>query len=148
MSTHSPMCSRLPASVVALPCLMPGMCMVTLCHLHPHAFLSSPQFEWGDSPGHSDRAGSRHLEVHVFPFLAWSFGQIPQKKQDGPPAENVGNELTHMVLLTKSQQLVPRSDVQPTMDPFCLNFCKGLHTDAPAPAPLAFKVETVLEDNN
>ena len=37
------------------------------------------------------------------------------------PAKGVGDELTYMVLLTESEQLVPRSNVQPATDPLYPN---------------------------
>ena len=37
------------------------------------------------------------------------------------PAEGVGDELTYMVLLTESEQLVPRSNVHPATDPLYPN---------------------------
>jgi hypothetical protein len=44
------------------------------------------------------------------------------------PAENVGDELTYMVLLTESEQLVPRSNVRPATDPLFPNLRKRPHT--------------------
>ena len=38
------------------------------------------------------------------------------------PAENVGDELTYMVLLSKSNRLVPRSNVRPANDPLYPNY--------------------------
>eukprot|EP00977_Amphora_coffeiformis_P025751 scaffold21966_cov107-Amphora_coffeaeformis.AAC.1 len=37
------------------------------------------------------------------------------------PAENIGDELTYMVLLTDTHQLVPRSNVRPALDPLYPN---------------------------
>eukprot|EP00977_Amphora_coffeiformis_P016306 scaffold5011_cov104-Amphora_coffeaeformis.AAC.1 len=37
------------------------------------------------------------------------------------PAENIGDELTYMVLLTDTHQLVPRSNVCPALDPLYPN---------------------------
>eukprot|EP00977_Amphora_coffeiformis_P006421 scaffold1367_cov108-Amphora_coffeaeformis.AAC.1 len=37
------------------------------------------------------------------------------------PAENIGDELTYMVLLSDTNQLVPRSNVRPALDPLYPN---------------------------
>ena len=61
------------------------------------------------------------------------------------PDENVGIELTHMVLLTNSKQLVPCSNVQPATDPLCPNLREQPHANAPTPTltSLPFNLETV-----
>ena len=72
------------------------------------------------------------------------------------PAENVGDELTYMVLLDKSQQLVARSNVRPAKDPLYPNLRLRPHTDdlrvkkeakseVPTSSPT---VETVTEDDD
>ena len=45
------------------------------------------------------------------------------------PAENCGDELTYMVLLNDTQQLVPRSNVRPARDPLFPNFRERPSTD-------------------
>ena len=47
------------------------------------------------------------------------------------PAENIGDELTYMVLLTDTEQLVARSNVRPATDPLFPNFRE--HPDGPRP---------------
>ena len=64
------------------------------------------------------------------------------------PAEGVGDELTYMVLLTESEQLVPRSNVQPATDPLYSNFRKRPYTNMPIPTSSPFKVETVDDDDD
>ena len=61
------------------------------------------------------------------------------------PAEGVGDELTYMVLLTDSEQLVPRSNVRPATDPLYPNLRERPYSNTPTPTP--FKVETVDEDD-
>ena len=45
------------------------------------------------------------------------------------PADNVGDELTYMVLLNDSEQLVPRSNVRPARDPLFPNLRQQPQTD-------------------
>ena len=52
-----------------------------------------------------------------------------------------------MVLLTESEQLVPRSNVRPATDPLYPNLQERPYTNAPTPTPSPFKVETVDEDD-
>ena len=63
------------------------------------------------------------------------------------PAEGVGDELTYMVLLTDSEQLVPRSNVRPATDPLYPNLRERPYSNTPTPTPTPFKVETVDEDD-
>ena len=65
------------------------------------------------------------------------------------PAEGVGDELMHMVLLMESEQLVPCSNVQPATDPLYPNLQEHPYANTPMPTPTAspFKVETASEDD-
>ena len=64
------------------------------------------------------------------------------------PADNVGDELTYMVLLTETNQLVPRSNVRPAKDPLYPNLNLRPQTDDLRPQPTSRPtVETVNEDD-
>jgi len=64
------------------------------------------------------------------------------------PADNCGDELTYMVLLDKTKQLVPRSNVQPAKDPLYPNLCLRPQTDNLRSKPYRTTVETVHEDDD
>ena len=66
------------------------------------------------------------------------------------PTEGVGDELTYLVLLTDSEQLVPRGNVQPATDPLYPNPRERPFANSPksTPTPSPFKVEIVSEDED
>ena len=63
------------------------------------------------------------------------------------PAEGVGDELTYMVLLTESEQLVPRSNVQPATDPLYLNLRERPYTKMPTPTPTPSTFKVLVPDS-
>ena len=64
------------------------------------------------------------------------------------PAEHCGDEMTHMVLLEKTQQLVARSNVRPARDPLYPNLRQRPRTDdLRPPARPSPKVKTVHEES-
>ena len=95
-----------------------------------------------------------YIQVYALSLLARSTGGITPKRQDRGtrplvlPAEGVGDELTYMVLLTDSEQLVPRSNVRLATNPLYPNLRERPYTKTPTPTPTPFKVETVDEDED
>ena len=67
---------------------------------------------------------SKYMHFHFWQEVYVESHKKGQKEQLARwcyPADNVGEELTYMVLLMETEQLVTRSNVHPAKDPLYLN---------------------------